>query len=375
MNKTLIKYNSRLLSLDVFRGITIALMILVNSPGNQTAYAWLSHSAWNGCTLADMVFPFFLFIVGVSLVFSLSKSLEQKISTRQLFKRVTQRAIIIFLIGLFLNAFPYHFHLDTIRVYGVLQRIAICYFIASLLFLKTGVRTQAIIFIILLILYWLMINFMYVPNYGIGNLTLEGNLAGYIDRLIFSSEHLYEKVFDPEGVLSTMPAVATTLLGNLTGIWLLTKRKAKTKLQGITLVGIIALILGWTSGLFFPINKNLWSSSYVLWTGGFALILLAACYWLIEVKQWKKWSKPFEIFGLNAIAAYFLHIFFLKIQAIIHIHRMDGSMGNLRYFISEHLFGWTTDLKAASFMYAILYLLFWLVILSILYRKKLFIKI
>ncbi|MEO8402770.1 MAG: heparan-alpha-glucosaminide N-acetyltransferase domain-containing protein [Gammaproteobacteria bacterium] len=369
------KNNFRLLSLDVFRGITIALMILVNSPGNQTAYAWLSHSIWNGCTLADMVFPFFLFIVGVSLVFSLSKSLEQKIPTEQLFKRVTKRAITIFLIGLFLNAFPYHFHLDTIRVYGVLQRIAICYFIASLLFLKTPVKTQAIIFIVLLIVYWLMIKFIYVPNYGIGNLTLEGNLAGYIDRLLFSSEHLYEKVFDPEGVLSTIPAVATTLLGNLTGTWLLTKRKSLVKLQGMTIIGIIALLLGWFWGLFFPINKNLWSSSYVLWTGGLALILLAVCYWLIEIKQWKKWSKPFEIFGLNAIAAYFLHIFFLKIQAMIHISRVDGSMGNLRFYITEHLFGWTTHLKAASLMYAFLYLLFWLLVLGILYRNKLFIRI
>jgi predicted acyltransferase len=367
--------SSRLLSLDVFRGITVVLMILVNSPGNQTAYSWLNHSAWNGCTLADLVFPFFIFIVGVSLVFSLSKSLKNGESKKQLALKITKRAITIFLIGLFLNAFPYHFHLDTLRIYGVLQRIAICYFVSALLFLTTNIRTQAIIFLGLLIFYWAVMTLIPVPGFGAGDLTEKGNLAAYIDRLIFSSMHLYEKIFDPEGVLSTFPAVATALLGNLTGVWLLSSTRDKQKkLQGMTTTGIVILIIGWIWGLSFPINKGLWTSSYVLWTGGLALLLLAFCYWLIEIKQWKIGLKPFEIFGINAIAAYFLHIFFLKIQAIIHIPRLDGSMGNLRIFITEHLFGWAS-LHNASLMYAVSYVLFWLAILAVLYCNKIFIRI
>lgn len=364
----------RLLSLDVFRGITIVLMILVNSPGSQKAYSWLNHSVWNGCTIADLVFPFFIFIVGVSLVFSLSAALKQGASKTKLFVKILKRTIFIFLIGIFLNAFPYHFDLNSIRIFGVLQRIAICYFSASLLFLTTRLRTQAAIMFMLLVAYWLIMMLIPVPDYGSGNLTREGNLAAYIDRLVFSSAHLYEKIFDPEGFLSTLPAIATTLLGNLTGAWLLFSSQSKQrKLLGITAIGTMALIVGWIWGLSFPINKGLWTSSFVLWTGGMALILLAFCFWAIEIKQWKKWSKPFEIFGLNAMAAYFLHIFFLKIQAMIHLPRMDGSVGNLRIYITEHLFGWAT-LKTASLMYAFSYILVWLFILSILYRHKIFIR-
>lgn len=366
--------SSRLLSLDVFRGITIVLMILVNSPGNETAYSWLEHSVWNGCTLADIVFPFFVFIVGVSLVFALSKALERGASKDKLMLKVLKRSIIIFLIGLFLNAFPHHFDYSTIRVFGVLQRIAVCYLVAASLFLTTQLRTQALVMVILLIAYWLIMILIPVPGYGTHNLTMEGNLAAYIDRLVFSAPHLYQKVFDPEGFLSTLPAIATTLIGNLTGAWLISQNNQQKKLQGMTIAGILALIAGWIWGLWFPINKGLWTSSYVLWTGGLALLLLGLCYWLIEIKKWKKWSLPFEIFGLNAIAAYFLHIFLLKIQAMIHIAKMDGSPGNLRLFITEHLFGWVS-LKNASLMYAFSYVLFLLIIFTILYRKKIFIKI
>ncbi len=367
---------TRLLSLDVFRGFTIALMIVVNSPGNQTVYPWLGHSAWNGCTLADVVFPFFIFIVGVSSVFSLSKSRALSgISQQQLFIKIIKRSSIIFLLGLFLNAFPYHFDFATLRIFGVLQRIALCYFVSAGLFLFTRIEVQALVLISLLVVYWLILVLSFVPGYGEGNLTMAGNFSAYLDRLLFSPAHLYGKFYDPEGLLSTLPAIATALLGNLTGVWLLSPHyNALQKLAGLSLVGFLLLILGWFWGLWFPINKALWTSSYVLWTGGFALIVLALCYWLIELQAWKKWSKPFEIFGANALAVYVFHVFFLKVQVMIVIHRADGSSENLKALITNTLFGWAS-LQNASLLYALTYTLFWLLILTILYRKRIFIKI
>ena len=354
--------HTRLLSLDVFRGITVALMIIVNSPGNQTAYLWFDHSVWDGCTLADLVFPFFIFIVGVSAAFTLSRAREKNFTSQQLIPKILKRATVLFLIGLLLNAFPYHFDFATIRVFGVLQRIAICYLVTSLLFLTTRISTQAIMMMILMLTYWLI---MTIPH----DLTPSGNFAAYIDRSIFSPAHLYGKVFDPEGLLSTLPAIATALLGNLTGAWLLSRYSSKQKVAGLTIAGFFALTIGWLWGLWFPINKALWTSSYVLWTGGVALIVLACCYWLIDMKSWKKWSKPFEIFGINAMLAYVLHVLFLKIQAIISLPRADGTSGNLRLFITDHFFSWASS-QNASLLYACSYTLLWLVMIHLLVTNR-----
>jgi predicted acyltransferase len=365
---------SRLVSLDVFRGITIALMVLVNSPGNETAFPLLAHSAWNGCTLADLVFPFFIFIVGVSLVLALSKHRQQGYSQKALVLTVLKRSLILFCLGLFINAVPFHMNFATLRVYGVLQRIAICYCAGAVLFLTTRIRTQAIIAAGLLVGYWLVMTLVPVPGYGVASLTPDSNLAAYIDRLVFSSAHLYEKIYDPEGILSTFPAIAGVLLGNLTGAWLQSRFSKPQKMLGLLLAGGLSLLLGWIWSLDFPINKNLWTSSFVLWTTGLGLLLLALCYGLIDIKGWRRWSKPFEIFGVNAIALYVGHIYLLRLQAMIHLPRQDGSAGHLRFFITEHLFGWTS-LKMASLLYAVTYILFWLGVFSILYRKKIFIRV
>lgn len=356
---------TRLLSLDVFRGITVALMILVNSPGNEKPYVWLDHSEWNGSTLADLVFPFFIFIVGVSLAFTLTKARSKKRTFQQLFPKILKRSVILFLIGLLLNAFPHHFDFGTIRVFGVLQRIAICYFVAALLFLTTSISAQAIIMMVLMVGYWLLMTML--P--GAYDLTPQGNFAAYLDRQLFSSAHLYGKVFDPEGLLSTLPAIATTILGNLTGAWLLSTHTHKKKLVGMTIAGFLALLAGWVWGLWFPINKALWTSSFVLWTGGFALIFLACCYWLIEVKTLKKWARPFEIFGISAMLAYVLHVFFLKIQAWVSIPRNDGSPGNLRLYITDHLFSWAS-MQNAALLYACSYTILWLLVVWLFVAKK-----
>jgi predicted acyltransferase len=364
--------SKRLLSLDVFRGITIAVMILVNSPGNRTAYPFLKHAIWDGCHFADLVFPSFLFIVGVSLVFSFSKLKGQVVSKGMLIEKIVKRSVIIFLIGLFLNIFP-HFDLSSFRITGVLQRIAICYMAAATLFLTTRVRTQALIVGVLLIGYWLLLMWVPAPGFNAWDLSPQGNLAGYIDRSLLSG-HMYKWVTDPEGLLSTLPAIATTLLGNLTGVWLRSGASKQVKLLGLIAAGIAALGLGWVWSFWFPINKALWTSSFVMWTAGFALCLLAVLYGVIEIKHRRAWSKPFEILGVNAIAAYFLHIFFLKVQQLIPLQLPDGSMGNLRLFITAHLFGWAS-LEMASLLYAVSYVLFWLLVLWMLYRRNIFIKI
>ncbi len=375
MNQT-INPNKRLLSLDVFRGLTIIGMIIVNSAGNNTAYPFVSHSEWNGCTLADLVFPFFVFIVGVALVISLTKRIAQGEPLNKLFFEVLKRSAIIFLLGLFLNAFGhYFFHFDfDIRITGVLQRIALCYFFAALLFIYTSIAIQALIMVMILVGYWLLMTYVPVPGFGTGNLTPAGNLATYLDQLLINSKHLFRGVNDPEGILSTLPAIATALLGNLTGKWLISNYSQKIKCIGMLLIGILALFLGWLWGLWFPINKSIWTSSYVLWTEGWALCLLALFYWLIEIKNWRQWSKFFEIFGVNAIAAYFLHIFFLEIQSFIRLPGIDGAQVSSRLFITQHLFGWAS-LQNASLFYALCYTLLWFFVLWIFYRNKIFIKI
>jgi len=353
--------------------MTIAGMILVNSPGNETAYAPLEHAAWNGCTPTDLVFPFFLFIVGVSLVFSLAKRQEQTGST-QLFQHIARRAVIIFGLGLVLNGFP-SYHLSTLRIPGVLQRIGLCYFFASFLYLKTNRKTLMMVVAGLLIGYWILMTRIPVPQYGPGDLSKEGNLAAYVDRQILSPQHMYKVSYDPEGILSTLPAIASTLLGVLTAFWLRNQETPKTKTQGMLWGGVVLTGLGALWGFSFPINKALWTSSYVLLTTGLALLIFSVCYWAIEVQKRDAWGRPFEVFGVNAIGAYVLHILFLKIQNHILMQRSNGSEGNLRLFITDHIFGSWAKPPAASLLYALSYTLFWLAVFGVLYKKRIFIKV
>ena len=358
---------NRLVSLDVLRGLTVALMILVNSPGNDYPYSFLEHSSWDGCTLADFVFPFFIFILGISLSFPLRKAMDKRVPFSEIITKIGKRTLIIIGIGLLLNYFP-RFDLETIRFCGVLQRIGVCYFFSALLFVSTSVRTQGFLAILFLVIYWGLM--CLIPSF---DLTKEGNLAAHIDRLLFSFNHLYGKVYDPEGLLSTLPAISTALLGNLTGIWLLSAKTPQVKLKGLFLAGCCCVLIGWLWAFVFPINKALWSSSYVFWTTGWALLMFSFCYWLIDIKGYKAWANPFLIFGMNAMLAYVLHVFFLKLQYIIVIEKADGSHEKLRLLLSEFLFGWASPQNAALF-YALSYTLFWLVILFFYVRLPIFVK-
>jgi predicted acyltransferase len=362
---------SRLLSLDVFRGITIAGMVLVNDPGSWEHIYWpLEHAQWHGWTPTDLVFPFFLFIVGLSIALALGNRVESGGSKRDLYWKIIKRTLIIFAIGLFLNGFP-HFPLAEWRIPGVLQRIAVCYFLASIIFLNTRVRTQIVISIALLLFYWILVKLVPAPGYAAGDLTKEGSLPSFVDRVVFGT-HVWAqaKVYDPEGLLSTIPALVTTLIGVLTGNWLRTEKTRFEKVAGMFVAGAILTAIGWGWNSFFPINKALWTSSYVMFTGGLALQFLAFCYWLIDIKGYRRWAKPFEIFGLNAIALYIGAALMADLLGLIKVG--DDSLGG---WIYEHVFGsWLSPVNA-SLAFAIGFVLVWLFFMWLLYRRRIFIKI
>ena len=368
--------SSRLISLDVFRGITIAGMTLVNNPGTWDSIYWpLEHAEWNGWTPTDLVFPFFLFIVGVSITLAFGRRVEEGAPTRPLYIKTIKRSLIIFGLGLFLSGFPY-FHLAEIRIPGVLQRIAVCYLIASLIFLSTKLKTQAVIAVALLLVYWLMMTKIAAPGFAAGDLTKEGSLASYVDRAVFGP-HVWKqgKVYDPEGLLSTIPAIATTLFGALTGHWLRSERSQFEKAAGMFAAGAICVMIGWSWNPFFPINKALWTSSYVVFTAGLALQLLSLCYWLIDIKGYKRWAWPFVVFGVNAIALYVGSGLMVRLMSMIKMQLADGTRTSSEGWIFETFFlSWASPINA-SLAYAIAFVLFWLFLMWLLYRKRIFIRI
>src|SRR5581483_3234607 len=371
------KASSRLMSLDVFRGATIAAMILVNNPGDgRTTYWPLEHAKWNGWTPTDLIFPFFLFIVGVAMAFSFASRLKRGDSRHDLLRHVLWRGLILFAIGLFLNGFPNHYQLSSWRVYGVLQRIGICYVIAGILALWTKPRTWIAVAVGCLAGYGILMRFVPVPGFGmpardLAFLDPNGNLAAWLDRKLLAG-HLYDITRDPEGVISTIPAIATPLLGLLTGEWLRSARAVRVKLAGLFGFGVAGIAAGEVVNLWFPINKNLWTSSFVLFTAGTALIALGVCYWVLDTKQWRGvWTKFFVVFGMNAIAAY------VFAELIAHwIDRMPARDGmNWQEAVYEKMFAPLTGPYLASLLYAISYVLKCWLAMWLLYRKRLFLKI
>lgn len=369
--------SGRLESLDVFRGLTIAAMTLVNNPGSwEHVYGPLKHAAWHGWTPTDLVFPFFVFIVGIAIPMAFKRRIEGGGSRRDLYVKIVRRSLLIFLISLVvLHGFPYTLEkFRTIRIPGVLQRIAVCYLFASIIFLHFRVRGQAWIAGLLLVGYWAALRFIAAPGYMAGDLSMEGSLASWVDRTLLPG-HIYRSAYDPEGILSTLPAIATCLSGVLTGQWLMTKREPLDKVAGMFAAGALCAAAGWCWNLAFPINKALWTSSYVLFTTGMALQLLALCYWAIDIKGCRRWSKPFVIFGVNALALYVLSGLMARILGFIQMPKLDGTPGDLRNYIYDHLFaGWLSPINA-SLAYAISYVLLWLGLMAILYRRKIFIKV
>ena len=365
----------RLMSLDVFRGMTIAGMILVNNPGTWAAiYPPLAHAEWHGWTHTDLIFPFFLFIAGVSMAFSFAARERSGARKNDLLRHTLRRAGIIFLIGFLLAITPY-FNFGAVRIMGVLQRIALCYAVGGMIYLYASKKNRAIIIGAALVGYWAMMTFIPVPGYGAGNLTPEGNLAAYIDRALMAG-HLWKPMWDPEGLLSTIPAICTTLIGTFIGEWLMMKATWQNKVKVLAIGGLVAMVIGTALHELFPINKGLWTSSYVVFTAGYAMVVLAACYWLIDVKKWRAWSKPFLVFGMNAIMLFTASGWLSKNMGIFRVQLPSGRMGGVNAWIYQTIFvPLASDPRNSSLAFAVAYVLFWLAIAWWLYQKKIFVKV
>lgn len=374
---------ARLLSLDFFRGATVAAMILVNNPGNWgNIYAPLEHAEWNGCTPTDLVFPFFLFIVGVSIAYAMGSKKADPTAHKKTILKALKRALILFGLGLFLSLFPKVFTtpidaFQHVRIPGVLQRIAVVFFISSIIFLKNSEKNIFRILIALLAVYWVLMTFVPVPGVGYANLEKETNLGAWLDRSILTEAHLWKssKTWDPEGILSTVPAIATGLFGILVGVYL--KRKdvdAASKIAWLFTAGSAAVVLGLLWDLQFPINKALWTSSFVLYTGGLATVILALCYWVIDVHQYNRFTKPFVVYGVNAITVFFLSGLIPRILGMIHVKDSNGSEITLQAWLYSGFSPYFSPINA-SLAWAITFVLFWLIILWAMYNKKIIIKV
>lgn len=437
----------RLISLDVFRGITIAGMVLVNNPGTSPVYWPLDHAEWNGLTPTDWIFPFFLFIVGVSISISLGMKVVAsggEANSFGTYSKIIRRSLSIYLLGASVSILPFFqfqatdapdllklaiwlvfcvalfmlllrkflwtgilcgigllgiaamnlagynvigYDYGTLRIAGVLQRIAVCYLVTAILFLHTTWKQQLWISAAILLIYWAVMTLIPVPGCEITSMNDKAcNLAAYLDRLILTENHIwrYGKVYDPEGILSTFPAIVTTISGVLAGTWLLKRRAdddpqkrfaaSYEKAAGMFFFGAVLLALGLIWNSWFPMNKALWTSSYVLATTGLALLMLGCCYWLIDLKGIRRWAWAFEVFGANAIALFVFSGFHARMMNGFRV--MDGKKSvSLHGWVMNHIFLPIAQPIDASWMYAVSFILFWLFLMWLLYRKNIYVKV
>jgi len=366
----------RLVSLDGYRGLAVAGMILVMNAGNWSTVYWpLLHAAWNGWTPTDMIFPSFLFIVGVSMTFSFASRIAKGAGRAGLAWHVVRRSAVLCALGLFLNAVP-TFDLATLRIPGVLQRIALCYLGGGLLYLAAERRRVAVIAGVaaaLLFGYWAMLRFVPVPGFGAGRLDSLGNLDAYVDRAVFGVHHLWPYgltpghgvTYDPEGLLSTIPAVANLLFGILAGEWLRSERSGARRAARLAVAGAAVMLAGWLLNPVVPINKRIWTSSFALFSGGFSVLALALMYWLVDLRRWRWWTPPALVFGTNAIFAYSLA---MVLSPLLSLARAPHRVYAL-------LFPALLNSYNASLAWAVLFVLLILALTWPLYRKGWFLRI
>ncbi len=364
----------RLLSLDIFRGMTVAFMIIVNTPGSWSyVYPPLKHAEWHGCTPTDLVYPFFLFIVGVSIWFSLKKYGHELNGPSVL--RILRRTASIFALGLLLAIFPY-FSRDysTFRIMGVLQRIALAYGFGALICMIINRNYLWIVTAVILLLYWGMLAFLG----GSDPYSLEGNFALKVDEAILGKSHMYKGFgipFEPEGLLSTIPSICTVIIGFYTGEFIGKTKGGERSVLKLLLIGISLIGLGLLWNEFFPINKPLWTSSYVLYTAGLAMVVLTVVYYISDVLKWQKWGSFFRVYGTNALFAYFMAGIWTKLMLYVIKIPSEGKGISLYNWIYEKICVPLAGNLNGSLLFALIQMLFiWLLVL-ILYRKKIFIKV
>ncbi|MCW5981823.1 MAG: DUF5009 domain-containing protein [Bryobacteraceae bacterium] len=363
----------RLLSLDVFRGFTLLGMVLVNShPAG--IYPALGHARWHGWGFADLIFPFFVFIVGVAIPYAFASRLARGENGRTLFVHILRRSVLLFVVGVLLNGYP-KFDLSTLRVMNVLQRIAICYFLASILYAYVRMKPKAIVWLCagILVSYYILMVFVPVPGYGAGVLEPVGNWGNYIDQLVMSG-HMQHGNWEGKSLLGSFPALVTMLMGLLCGVYLRTERPAFEKLTNVFVYGNLCMAAGAIWSLWFPINQHLWTSSLVLFMGGIALVLLAACYYVVDIRKSTWWTLPFLVFGMNSIAVWVFSQMGNKTLMAIQIAGADGAPVSLWKASGEFLASYLSPMNG-SFVFAIVYVLFWLGVMGILYRRRIFIKL
>jgi predicted acyltransferase len=336
-----IQGGGRIASIDALRGFDMfwitggegiihSLYRVFPNPVTDTLHQQFRHVRWEGFHFYDLIFPLFLFIVGVVLPFSLTRRLERGANRGELYGHLVRRLLLLFLLGLvYEGLLDFNFH--DLRIAGVLQRIAICYFIAALIVMNTSIRNQAIAAAAILVGYWIILLVIPVPGVGAGVLTPDGNLAGYLDRRLLPQPFCCYHFGDNEGILSTIPAVATTLLGALAGHWLRSSQSSARKVRGLALAGVACVAVGYVWGLAFPIIKNLWTSTFVLVAGGWSLLLLAGFYWVIDVRGYKRWAYFFTVIGMNAITIYVAErLFRFRIITNIFVHGFIDYLGPFR---------------------------------------------
>ena len=374
----------RLLSLDVLRGITIAFMIMVNNNGGPGSWPFMNHAQWNGLTPTDLVFPTFIFVVGVSVVFAFDARLSRGADRGQLARHTVQRALILVVFGIIVNSFP-QFALAHMRFYGVLQRIAVCYLVVGLFYLyDQRISTKVAALVAALVGYWILVRWVPIPGVGVPGrdvpfMDMTQNLVSWIDRHVFPY-HLYlepplHNVRDPEGLLSDLPAIGTALIGILTGLWLRSKRSVPAKAGGLAGASILSLALGYLWSLEFPLNKNMWTSSFVLVAAGYSLALFAFTYWAIEQRGWRTgWTWPWLVFGSNAIAAYMFSELLPSALWSIRFHAA-GHPTDAMSWAFLHTFEHIPNRGWAAFAYSVTFTAICFVPVWILYRKKIFLKV
>jgi len=342
----------RLLSLDVCRGLIMASMIMVNNRGPGESYAPMKHVAWHGWAFADIIFPSFLWMVGVAMTLSFAKRVERGDDRGKLLLHTLRRAALIFLVGLALNGFPYY-NFSTLRIPGVLQRIAICYLIVAMIFLFTKIRGQVIALVAVCAVYWMLLTLVPVPGCAAGTLEKDCNFARHIDSL-FLTGHMWSatKVWDPEGIISTLPAIASTLFGVLTGHLLRAAISMEARAAWMFLSGNLLLFAGAFLGQWMPINKNLWTVPFALFMAGISQLLFAACYWLLDVVGFKRGLKPFAIYGVNAITVYVLSGVIARLAGLI---KPGGTSLNTLFY--NHAFAWWLKPEDASLAFGLSYVL------------------